>query len=81
MVEDSLLQQLPELPTPISSRLVRPADKLLFIGHYSLTGPPRLLASDFTCLDYSAGKGGPLCAYRWEGESILDAKQHCAVFP
>jgi hypothetical protein len=81
MVEDSLLQQLPELPTPINSRLVRPADKPLFIGHYSLTGPPRLLASDFTCLDYSAGNGGPLCAYRWEGESILDAKQHRAVFP
>jgi hypothetical protein len=23
------------------------------------------------CVDYSAGKGGPLVAYRWNGESEL----------
>jgi hypothetical protein len=25
----------------------------------------------FACVDYSAGKGGPLVAYRWDGEEEL----------
>lgn len=45
--------------------------KPLFIGHYWMTGEPRLLTPKIACVDYSAGKGGPLVAYRWRGEVEL----------
>ncbi|GGE95289.1 hypothetical protein GCM10011404_30540 [Sphingomonas prati] len=47
-------------------------EKPLFIGHYWLTGTPTVLAPNLACVDYSAGKGGPLVAYRWDGETKLD---------
>ena len=34
------------------------------------------------CLDYSAGRGGPLVAYRWnEGEKTLTADRFVSVNP
>ena len=55
-------------------------DKPLFVGHYWLSGTPAPLTPHIACLDYSiaATRGqsyqshGILCAYRWQGESILD---------
>ncbi|MDQ6625992.1 MAG: metallophosphoesterase [Verrucomicrobiota bacterium] len=45
----------------------------VLFGHYWLPpGRPALLASNVACLDYSAGKDGPLVAYRWDGERILN---------
>lgn len=38
----------------------------VFFGHYWMTGTPVLQTSSALCLDYSAGKDGPLIAYRWE---------------
>ena len=38
----------------------------VFFGHYWLTGKPAPIASNLACLDYSAGKGGQLVAYRWQ---------------
>jgi len=35
---------------------------------------PEPLAPQVACVDYSAGKGGPLVAYRWDGESVLDTR-------
>ena len=50
-----------------------PTASPVFFGHYWLdpkaTKDP--LASNVACLDYSAGKGGPLVAYRFDGEAIL----------
>ena len=45
----------------------------LFFGHYWLDpkATKDALASNVACLDYSAGKGGPLVAYRFDGETIL----------
>ena len=41
-----------------------PSDaKPIFFGHYWLTGAPRQQARNVLCLDYSAGKDGPLIAY------------------
>jgi hypothetical protein len=37
-----------------------------------MRGKPKLLASRVACLDYSAGRGEPLVAYRWDGEEDLD---------
>lgn len=45
----------------------------LFIGHYWCEGIPALPAPNIACLDYSAVKFGRLVAYRWSGESRLDA--------
>jgi hypothetical protein len=46
---------------------VYPADaKPVFFGHYWLTGSPYLQAENVLCLDYSAGKDGPLVTYRFE---------------
>ncbi|SEN17709.1 metallophosphoesterase [Halomonas caseinilytica] len=45
----------------------------LFIGHYWCEGIPALPAPNIACLDYSAVKFGRLVAYRWSGETSLDA--------
>ena len=42
--------------------------KPVLFGHYWLEGPPILQASNALCLDYSAGKEGPLVSYRLEGK-------------
>jgi len=55
------------------------ADKPVFIGHYWLTGEPAPLGPKVACVDYSAGNGGPLCAYRWQGETTLEAGHFVAV--
>jgi hypothetical protein len=46
----------------------------VFFGHYWFTGRPQILSANSLCLDYSAVLGGHLCAYRWHGESRLDAQ-------
>lgn len=43
----------------------------VFFGHYWLRWPARVLNDKAACTDYSAGKDGPLVAYRWSGESVL----------
>lgn len=50
-----------------------PEQPPLFIGHYWCEGIPALPARNIACLDYSAVKFGRLVAYRWSGESHLDA--------
>lgn len=62
------LTQLPA--TPLSDHLTvdaYPAEaKPVFFGHYWLHGTPTLQSGNALCLDYSAGKDGPLVAYRVE---------------
>jgi len=53
--------------------------KPVFIGHFALKGRPELLAPNVACLDYGMGKGGALCAYRWDGEQRLDAAKFVTV--
>ena len=43
------------------------------IGHYWCEGIPALPAPNIACLDYSAVKYGRLVAYRWDGETPLNA--------
>ncbi|TVU88563.1 metallophosphoesterase [Vreelandella titanicae] len=50
-----------------------PEQPPLFIGHYWCEGIPALPAHNIACLDYSAVKYGRLVAYRWSGESVLNA--------
>ena len=46
-------------------------DKPVLVGHYWMRGTPQLLARRVACVDYSAGRGEPLVAYRWDGETDL----------
>lgn len=62
---------LPNHPLPPGAAIGYESDKPLFIGHYWMTGTPTILAPNVACVDYSAGKGGPLVAYRFDGETEL----------
>lgn len=43
-----------------------------FFGHYALkTTESAPIRSNLACLDYGTGKGGFLCAYRWDGEASV----------
>ncbi len=79
MLSPTLREQLPELPIPAHARLTKVAGKPIFFGHYWLSGDPEVLGPHSACVDYSAGKGGALVAYRWSGESVLTAANFVAV--
>lgn len=57
------------LPASALKRIYPKDAKPVFFGHYWLTGTPVMQAPNALCLDYSAGKDGPLMAYRFEAES------------
>ena len=61
---------LPDLLIPEYAQ-VGVGDKPVFFGHYWLTGAPSLQSDRAVCVDYSAGKGGALVAYRFDGEPEL----------
>lgn len=63
------LADLPEgvLPDEVIARVYPPDEKPVLFGHYWLTGAPVLQNANALCLDYSAGKEGPLTTYRVEG--------------
>jgi hypothetical protein len=63
---------LPDDALPFGATAGYDDAKLVFFGHYWLTGTPGPLSPRIACVDYSAGKGGPLIAYRWDGEETLD---------
>ncbi len=70
---------IPEAPLDGCGGLAEP-DRPTFIGHYWLDpqGPFEPLSSRVVCVDYSAARGGPLVAYRFDGEPALSA-QHFVV--
>lgn len=74
-VPDVLLEESP---------LVHEPDRPTFVGHYWLPEEDGIapLTPKLACLDYSAGRGGPLVAYRWnEGEKTLTADRFVSVNP
>jgi hypothetical protein len=82
LVPSSIRDRIPNDPLPDSARLNYDKQLPLFIGHYWRKGQPELLSDHIACVDYSIGVGnssGSLCAYRWNGELFLDAKQFVAV--
>jgi len=64
MVPSEFLSVVPNLPD---------GGKPVFFGHYWLPAqtPKTPLAPGICCLDFSAGKDGPLVAYQWDGNSSL----------
>ena len=47
-------------------------DVPVFFGHYHLTGKPRATADNAVCVDWGAGSGRRLAAYRFSGNAIRD---------
>ncbi len=72
MLSDEERAAVPETPIPAHARLDR-VQTPLFFGHYWLVGDISLQSPLCACVDYSAGKGGPLVAYRFDGEAVLSA--------
>jgi len=64
---------LPDTPTNIAEKFRYRDDVPVFFGHYWRTGAPRLADRHTVCVDYSAGRGGPLVAYRWSGGALSDS--------
>lgn len=74
LLDEALNEEVMKQNVPESARVFQSTNKPVFIGHYWLTGTPRPLTERVASVDYSVGHGGPLCAYRWDGNSILDAR-------
>lgn len=55
----------------------------VFVGHYWMPpdSPLTPLRPNIACLDYSVAKGGPLVAYRWDGEQKLSSEKFTASRP
>jgi len=67
---------IPELPLPADGPIptYRADAPPVFFGHYWMEGEPQPQRHNVACLDYSAGKDGPLAAYMWfDGDSRLGA--------
>jgi hypothetical protein len=64
---------LPDQAIPEHARIKVMQDKPVFFGHYWMTGTPATLTQSAACVDYSAGRGGSLVAYQWNGETLIDA--------
>lgn len=78
IVPDDVIHLIPHDPIEEDLLPGYEGDKPLFLGHYWLTGTPKPRTDHIAILDYSiAAKDssidhmGKLCAYRWDGESIL----------
>lgn len=84
-----ILGEIAMPPGKETSREIIPAESLaespnlelggkpVFFGHYWLPpeAPKEPLAPGICCLDFSAGKTGPLVAYRWDGENDLSGNK------
>lgn len=53
----------------------------VLVGHYWRSGTPEPLTEKVACVDYSAVKGGSLCAYRYDGENELRKERFVSVRP
>ncbi|MFZ4778342.1 MAG: metallophosphoesterase [Terrimicrobiaceae bacterium] len=73
---------IPDLPPRnLPATSAYPADAPpTFFGHYALKAPsPAPILPNLACLDYGTGKGGFLCAYRWDGEREMDPAKFIAT--
>ena len=62
---------LPDVAVPAEAFVPYDNAKPVFVGHYWWSGQPAPMTEHVACVDYSAGDGGALVAYRWNGEPAL----------
>lgn len=75
IVDPDQHDRVPDAPLPEDFAPAPVDGPPIFVGHYWLTGTPAPQTRQVACVDYSAAKDGPLVAYRWDGESDLDARR------
>jgi diadenosine tetraphosphatase ApaH/serine/threonine PP2A family protein phosphatase len=73
MLSPTQSAELPDVTIPAYAGITI-GSKPVFFGHYWLTGTPSLESDRCACVDYSAGKGGALVAYRFDGEPELSSE-------
>lgn len=79
IVDPDQHDRVPDLPLPAAFARAPVGGTPVFVGHYWLTGTPAPQTPRVACLDYSAAKDGPLVAYRWDGEAILEQRRFVAA--
>jgi hypothetical protein len=67
------MAMIPDAPMPEEWKRCRYSGPPVLFGHYWFTGEPEVISPQFACLDYSVASGGPLVAYRWDGEAELSS--------
>lgn len=69
----SLFERIPpDVPLHGEWRIFRYVGPPVVFGHYWFDGEIKVNSDRRSaCVDYSAGRGGPLVAYRWDGEAEL----------
>lgn len=78
--DDQPVDQLPETPLEPGAVPVYRDQVPVIVGHYWRQLPLTLESPYVACVDYSAGLGGPLVAYRWnEGDERLSSDRLLAV--
>jgi hypothetical protein len=72
--------EIPDISIPDYEPVPEP-DRPTFVGHYWFEPdePPAPASRKVVCVDYSAARGGPLVAYRFDGEDELSADKFVAV--
>lgn len=80
-MDGSPFSKLPALPIPSGNPASYSDTIPLFFGHYWCSDEDEIISDHAMCVDYSAGNGGPLKAYRWNGESKLDSSANLVSFP
>ncbi len=71
IVPSASVPHLPTTPIVPDLREHDEDDRPIFFGHYWLTGTPMVLSERHACVDHSAGAGGALVCYRFNGERSL----------
>jgi hypothetical protein len=69
--DGSVVDGLPDEPIPERLRRRNDSDVPVIFGHYWFEVPLAMANPLALCVDYSAGAGGPLVAYRFDGEPEL----------
>lgn len=72
-IDDDQRDLVPDLPLPHGYQPTRIDGRPVFVGHYWMGGQPRPFSPKVACVDWSAARGHPLIAYRWDGEASLTA--------
>jgi hypothetical protein len=65
------MEMIPDMRMPAEWRAYPYDGPPVLFGHYWFSGEPEVISPRFACVDYSVANGGPLVAYRWDGESEL----------